>query len=53
MRKSLSEHLDKIEKQTIEEMLLAEQKLQGKLKNVRSLSICAMAVDDLAFSVTS
>ena len=34
MRKSLNEHLDKIEKQTIEEMLLAEQKLQGKLKNV-------------------
>jgi hypothetical protein len=39
MRKLLNEHLDKIEKQTVEEMLSAEQK--------------SMAVDDLACSVTS
>jgi hypothetical protein len=28
MRKSLNDHLDKIEKQTVEEMLSAEQNLQ-------------------------
>jgi hypothetical protein len=39
MRKSLNHHLDKIEKQTVEEMVSEEQNLQ--------------AVDDLAFSVTS
>ena len=34
MRKSLSEHLDKIEKQTVDEMQSAEQSLQGQLKEV-------------------
>jgi hypothetical protein len=34
MRKSLNEHLDKIEKQTVEEMQSAEQSLQGQLKKV-------------------
>jgi hypothetical protein len=34
MRKSLSDHLDKIEKQTVEEMLSVEQNLQVELKNV-------------------
>jgi ribosomal protein L13 len=34
MRKSLNEHLDKIEKQTVEEMLSSEQKLQEQLKKV-------------------
>jgi hypothetical protein len=60
MRKLLNEHLDKIEKQTVEEMQSAEKSLQGqyfifsKLPSMalRYLSICAMAVDDLAFSVT-
>ena len=34
MRKSLNDHLDKIEKQTVEEMVLVEQNLQGILKKV-------------------
>ena len=34
MRKSLNDHLDKIEKQTVEEMVLAEQNLQVELKKV-------------------
>jgi hypothetical protein len=34
MRKSLNDHLDKIEKQTAEEMVLAEQNLQVELKKV-------------------
>ena len=34
MRKSLNDHLDKIEKQTVEEMLSAEHRLQGQLKEV-------------------
>jgi hypothetical protein len=34
MRKLLNEHLNKIEKQTVEEMLSVEQKLHGKLKKV-------------------
>jgi hypothetical protein len=33
MRKSLNDHLDKIEKQTVEEMVSAEKKLQVELKN--------------------
>ena len=34
MRKSFNDHLDKIEKQTVEEMVSVEQKLQVQLKNV-------------------
>jgi hypothetical protein len=34
MRKSLNDHLDKIEKQTAEEMVLAEQNLKVELKKV-------------------
>jgi hypothetical protein len=34
MGKSLNDHLDKIEKQTVEEMVLAEQNLQVELKKV-------------------
>jgi hypothetical protein len=34
MHKSLNEHLDTIEKQRVEEMLSAEQSLQGQLKEV-------------------
>ena len=34
MRKSLNEHLDKIEKQTVEEVHSAEQSLKGQLKKV-------------------
>jgi nucleoside recognition membrane protein YjiH len=34
MRKSLNDHLDKIEKQTVEEMVSAEKKLQVELKKV-------------------
>jgi hypothetical protein len=34
MCKSLNQHLDKIEKQTVEEMLSAEHRLQGQLKEV-------------------
>jgi secreted Zn-dependent insulinase-like peptidase len=34
MRKSLIDHLDKIEKQTVEEMLSVEQNLQVELKKV-------------------
>jgi hypothetical protein len=34
MRKSINGHLDKIEKQTVEEMVLAEQNLQVELKKV-------------------
>jgi hypothetical protein len=34
MRKSLNNHLDKIEKQTVEEMESEEHNLQGKLKKV-------------------
>jgi hypothetical protein len=34
MRKSLNDHLDKIEKQTVEEMISKEQHLQVKLKKV-------------------
>ena len=34
MRKSLNRHLDKIEKQTVEEMMSLEKKLQVELKNV-------------------
>jgi hypothetical protein len=34
MRKSLNDHLDKIEKQTVEEMVAVEQNLQVQLKNV-------------------
>jgi hypothetical protein len=34
MRKSLNAHLDKIEKQTVEEMQSAEHRLQGQLKEV-------------------
>jgi hypothetical protein len=33
MRKFLNGHLDKIEKQTVEEMISKEQELQVKLKN--------------------
>jgi hypothetical protein len=34
MRKSFNDHLDKIEKQTVEEMVAVEQNLQVQLKNV-------------------
>jgi hypothetical protein len=34
MRKSLNDHLDEIEKQTVEEMVSVEQNLQVELKNV-------------------
>jgi hypothetical protein len=34
MRKSINDHLDKIEKQTVEEMESVEQNLQVQLKNV-------------------
>ena len=34
MRKSLNHHLDQIEKQTVEEMVSAEKKLQVELKKV-------------------
>jgi hypothetical protein len=34
MRKSFNDHLDKIEKQTVEEMVSVEQNLQVQLKNV-------------------
>jgi sugar-specific transcriptional regulator TrmB len=34
MRKSLNDHLDKIEKQTVEKMVSVEQNLQAELKNV-------------------
>ena len=34
MRKSFKDHLDKIEKQTVEEMVSVEQNLQVQLKNV-------------------
>jgi hypothetical protein len=34
MRKSLSDHLDEIEKQTVEEMVSVEHNLQVELKNV-------------------
>jgi hypothetical protein len=34
MRKSFNDHLDKIEKQTVEEMVSVEKKLQVQLKNV-------------------
>jgi hypothetical protein len=34
MRKSLNDHLDEIEKQTVEEMVSVEQNLQVQLKNV-------------------
>ena len=34
MRKSLNDHLDQIEKQTVEEMVSAEKKLQVELKKV-------------------
>jgi secreted Zn-dependent insulinase-like peptidase len=34
MRKSINDHLDKIEKLTVEEMVLAEQNLQVELKKV-------------------
>ena len=34
MRKSLNHHLDKIEKQTVEEMVSEEQNLQVQLKKV-------------------
>jgi hypothetical protein len=34
MRKFLNDHLDKIEKQTVEEMISKEQELQVKLKKV-------------------
>jgi hypothetical protein len=32
MRRSLNDHLDQIEKQTVEEMVSAEKKLQVELK---------------------
>jgi hypothetical protein len=34
LRKSFNDHLDKIEKQTVEEMVSVEQTLQVQLKNV-------------------
>jgi hypothetical protein len=34
MRKSFNDHLDKIEKQTVKEMVSVEKKLQVQLKNV-------------------
>jgi hypothetical protein len=34
MRKSFNDHLDKIEKQTVEEMVSVEHNLQVQLKNV-------------------
>jgi hypothetical protein len=34
MRKSFNNHLDKIETQTVEEMVSVEQNLQVQLKNV-------------------
>jgi hypothetical protein len=34
MRKSFNDHLDKIEKQTVEEIVAVEQNLQVQLKNV-------------------
>jgi hypothetical protein len=34
MRKSLNDHLDEFEKQTVEEMVSIEQNLQVELKNV-------------------
>jgi hypothetical protein len=34
MRKSFNDHLDNIEKQTVEEMVSVEQNLQVQLKNV-------------------
>jgi hypothetical protein len=34
MRKSLNDHLDKIEKQTVEEIVSVEHNLQVQLKNV-------------------
>jgi hypothetical protein len=40
MRKLLSEHLDKIEKQTVEEMVSEEQHLQVELKKVLVNIIC-------------
>jgi hypothetical protein len=44
MRKSLNDHLDTIEKQTVEEMVSVEQNLQVKLKKVLDaidLFLCA------------
>jgi hypothetical protein len=52
IRKSVNDHLDQIEKQTVEEMVSVEQKNAASMY-LRSLSMCTMAVDDLAFSVTS
>jgi polyhydroxyalkanoate synthesis regulator phasin len=34
MRKSFNDHLDKIQKQTVEEMVSVEQNLQEQLKNL-------------------
>jgi secreted Zn-dependent insulinase-like peptidase len=34
MRKSFNDHLDKIQKQTVEEMVAVEQNLQVQLKNL-------------------
>jgi hypothetical protein len=48
MRKSLNDHLDKIEKQTADFIFSNAASMY-----LRSLSMCTMAVDDLAFSVTS
>jgi hypothetical protein len=46
LRKSLSDHLDEIEKQTVEEMVSVEQNLQVELKNV-------LAVIETCFPVES
>jgi hypothetical protein len=44
MRKSFNDHLDKIENQTVEEMVAVEQNLQVQLKNLLLFLAMAMII---------